>query len=79
VTGPHLSLAQIRNRLILTARTVLRHHRPRPDGRCPVCRTAGCSVATAARNVLRTAEEVQQRSTATEPTEPDQEAPRQVV
>ena len=77
MTSPFLSLAQIRNRLILTARTILRHHRPGPDGRCPICRTAGCPVATAARTVLRTAEEVQQRSTATEPTEPDPDEPQQ--
>ncbi|WDZ87744.1 hypothetical protein [Micromonospora cathayae] len=74
MTAPFLSLAQIRNRLILTARTVLRQHRPGPDGHC---RTPDCPVATAARNVLRTAEEVQQRSTATSPTEPDRDDPQQ--
>ncbi|OZV76984.1 hypothetical protein CA850_24720 [Micromonospora echinospora] len=77
MTAPFLSLAQIRNRLILTARWVLRDHRPGPDGRCPICRTADCPVATAARDVLRTAEEVQQRSTATEPTTPDPDDPQQ--
>ncbi|MBQ1076826.1 hypothetical protein KBX06_27310 [Micromonospora sp. C31] len=77
MTAPLLSLAQIRNRLILTARVILRQHRPGPDGRCPVCRTAGDPVATAARNVPRTAEEVQQRSTATEPTASDQDESQQ--
>ncbi|MEU7980032.1 hypothetical protein AB0B63_16030 [Micromonospora sp. NPDC049081] len=63
MTAPHLSLAQIRNRLVLTARAVLRAHRTDPDGRCLLCRTAGCRVATAARDVIhaaaavRTAEE----------------------
>jgi hypothetical protein len=75
VTAPFLSLAQIRNRLILTARAILRDHGP--EGRCPICRTAACPVATAARNVLRAAEEVQQRSTATEPTEPGRNGPQQ--
>lgn len=65
MTAPFMSLAQIRNRLILTARAILRDHRPGPDGHCPICRTAGCPVATAARNVLHTAEEVPQRNTAT--------------
>ncbi|MFI0794043.1 hypothetical protein ACH4OY_15335 [Micromonospora rubida] len=77
MTAPFLSLAQIRNRLILTARWVLRDHRPGPDGRCPICRTANCPVATAARNVLRAAKQVQQRSTATEPTTPDPNDPQQ--
>ncbi|OZV80876.1 hypothetical protein CA850_11970 [Micromonospora echinospora] len=77
MTAPFLSLAQIRNRLILTARAILRDHRPAPDGRCPICRTAGCPVATAARDVLRTAEEVQQRCTATEPTSPNWDDPQQ--
>ncbi|WP_285788076.1 hypothetical protein [Micromonospora sp. NBRC 101691] len=77
MTAPFLSLAQIRNRLILTARAILRDHRPGPDGRCPICRTAGCRVATAARNVLRTAEGVQLRGTATEPTTPDPDDPQQ--
>ncbi|SCL31382.1 hypothetical protein [Micromonospora inyonensis] len=76
MTAPFLSLTQIRNRLILTARWVLRDHRPGPDGRCPICRVAGCPVATAARNVLRTAEEVQQRSAAAEPPEPDRDNPQ---
>jgi hypothetical protein len=78
MTAPFLSLAQIRNRLILTARWILRDHRPGPDGRCPICRTAGCPVATAARNVPRTAQEVQQRSPATEPATPDRDDPQQV-
>ncbi|MDI5936672.1 MULTISPECIES: hypothetical protein [unclassified Micromonospora] len=55
MTGPFLSLAQIRNRLILTARAVLRDHRAGPDGRCRVCRTPECQVSTAARNVIRAA------------------------
>jgi hypothetical protein len=77
MTAPFLSLAQIRNRLILTARWILRDHRPGPDGRCSICRTADCPVATAAREVLRTAEEVQQRSTAAEPTTTDRDDPQQ--
>ncbi|WP_320065952.1 hypothetical protein [Micromonospora sp. RTGN7] len=77
MTGPHLSLAQIRNRLILTARTILRDHRTSPDGRCRICRTPDCPVATAARNVLHTAEEAQQRSTATPPTTTDRHDPQQ--
>ncbi|WP_431905819.1 hypothetical protein [Micromonospora carbonacea] len=67
MTAPLLSLAQIRNRLILTARWVLRDHRPGPDGRCPVCRTAGCPAAAAARDVLRAATEVQLWSAPTRP------------
>ncbi|GGM11165.1 hypothetical protein [Micromonospora yangpuensis] len=58
MTGPFLSLAQIHNRLILTARQVLRQHRPGPDGCCPTCRTTGCPVADAARDVLHTATRV---------------------
>ncbi|NBE84891.1 hypothetical protein [Micromonospora rubida] len=77
MTAPFLSLAQIRNRLILTARWVLRDHQPGPDGRCPICRTANCPVAAAARDVLRAAKEVQLWSTATEPTAPDRDDPQQ--
>ncbi|WP_405101754.1 hypothetical protein [Micromonospora sp. NBC_01412] len=55
MTAPFLSLAQIRNRLILTARAVLRDHRTGPDGRCRVCRRPHCPVSTAARNVIRAA------------------------
>ncbi|WP_405111887.1 hypothetical protein OG559_02465 [Micromonospora sp. NBC_01405] len=77
MTTPFLSLAQIRNRLILTARAILRDHRPGPDGRCPICRIPECAVATAARNVLAAAEKVQQRSTATPLTTPDHDDPRQ--
>ncbi|MFI1194798.1 hypothetical protein ACH4T9_16280 [Micromonospora sp. NPDC020750] len=77
MTAPFLSLAQIRNRLILTARAILRGHRPGPDGRCPICRTPECAVATAARNVLHAAEKVQKRSTATQPTTPVRDDPQQ--
>ncbi|MEU1884454.1 hypothetical protein ABZ491_03100 [Micromonospora rifamycinica] len=52
MTGPHLSLTQIRNRLILTARAVLRDHRPGPDGHCRICRILDCRLSTAARDVL---------------------------
>lgn len=55
MTAPFLSLAQIRNRLILTARAVLRDHQTGPDGRCRVCRTPQCPVSTAARNVIEAA------------------------
>ncbi|MFI2666185.1 hypothetical protein [Micromonospora carbonacea] len=75
MTAPFLSLAQIRNRLILTARWVLRDHRPGPDGRCPVCRTAGCPEATAARDVLRAATELRLWSTTAQPTAPDRHDP----
>ncbi|MEV6802738.1 hypothetical protein AB0M91_31015 [Micromonospora rifamycinica] len=77
MTAPFLSLAQIRNRLILTARAILHDHRPGPDGRCPVCRIANCRMSTAARDVLRTAEEAQQRSAATEPAESEPADPQQ--
>ncbi|MFJ6199794.1 hypothetical protein [Micromonospora sp. NPDC092111] len=77
MTAPFLSLAQIRNRLILTARVILRDHEPGADARCPICRTPDCPVATAARDVIDAAEEVQQRSTATEPTTPDRDDPQQ--
>ncbi|MER5703633.1 hypothetical protein ABT023_17065 [Micromonospora sp. NPDC002296] len=77
MTAPFLSLTQIRNRLVLTARAILRDHRSGPDGRCPVCRTPDCPVATAARNVLDAAEKVQQRNTATEPTPTDRDDPQQ--
>ncbi|SCL23639.1 hypothetical protein GA0074692_1618 [Micromonospora pallida] len=52
MTGPSLSPAQIRNRLTLAARWILRDHRPDPDGRCPVCRVPDCPAATAARDYL---------------------------
>jgi hypothetical protein len=44
MTAPFLSLAQIRNRLILSARWILRDHSPARDGRCLVCRVADCRV-----------------------------------
>ncbi|WP_229399185.1 hypothetical protein [Micromonospora okii] len=69
MTAPFLSLAQIRNRLILTARAILRDHETGPDGRCRVCRIADCRVATAARDVIRAAEEPPQQSPAASPTE----------
>ncbi|QKW14088.1 hypothetical protein [Verrucosispora sp. NA02020] len=71
MTAPFLSLAQIRNRLILTARWVLRDHRPGPDGCCPICRTADCPVAAAARDVLRSAKETRLWSLAGQPEEGD--------
>ncbi|KXK63405.1 hypothetical protein AWW66_03570 [Micromonospora rosaria] len=77
MTAPFLSPAQIRNRLILTARWVLRDHHPGTDGRCPACRTADCPVATAARDMLRAATGVELWSTATKPTAPDRDDPRQ--
>ncbi|MFI7432433.1 hypothetical protein [Micromonospora haikouensis] len=76
MTAPFLSLAQIRNRLILTARWVLRDHQPEPDGRCPTCRTAGCPVATAARDLLRTATELQLWRPAAPPTGSDRDDTR---
>ncbi|MFF3864205.1 hypothetical protein [Micromonospora sp. NPDC001898] len=77
MTAPFLSLTQIRNRLILTARAILRDHQPGPGGRCSACRTPDCPVATAARNVLDAAEKAQQRSTAAPPTAPDRDEPQQ--
>ncbi|MFI2667499.1 hypothetical protein [Micromonospora carbonacea] len=77
MTAPFLSLAQIRNRLILTARWVLRDHQPAPDGRCPACRTADCPVAVAARDVLRAATEVHLWSATARPDEPGQDGPRE--
>ncbi|WP_327042242.1 hypothetical protein OG400_06005 [Micromonospora ureilytica] len=56
MTAPFLSLAQIRNRLTLTARAVLRAHRTGPDGHCRVCRTPDCRLSTAARNVIEAAD-----------------------
>ncbi len=76
MTALFLSLARIRNRLILAARWVLREHRPGPDGRCPVCRTAGCPPATVARDVLRAATHVHLRRTAAQPAESDREGPQ---
>ncbi|MEV5823209.1 hypothetical protein AB0L22_29030 [Micromonospora haikouensis] len=73
MTAPFLSLAQIRNRLILTARWVLRDHQPTPDGHCPICRTADCPVAAAARDVLRAATEVHLWNTANQPAECDRD------
>jgi hypothetical protein len=75
MTAPFLSLAQIHNRLILTARWVLRDHRPGADKRCPICRITDCPVAAAARDVLRTAREV--RLWNARRTEPDPERPQQ--
>ncbi|MFI1196970.1 hypothetical protein ACH4T9_27435 [Micromonospora sp. NPDC020750] len=77
MTAPFLSLAQIRNRLILTARAVLRDHRTGPDGHCRVCRRPHCPVSTAARNVIHAAEEVPQRSAALPPTAGDPNDPQQ--
>ncbi|WP_428962377.1 hypothetical protein [Micromonospora fluostatini] len=52
MTGPSLSPAQVRNRLILSARWILRDHRPGADGRCPICRVPDCHAATTARSVI---------------------------
>ncbi|GGM02842.1 hypothetical protein [Micromonospora yangpuensis] len=52
MTAPFHSLAQILDRLTLTARWVLREHEPGTDGRCPRCHTPDCAVASAARDVL---------------------------
>ncbi|WP_327037631.1 hypothetical protein [Micromonospora maris] len=61
MTAPFLSLAQIRNRLALTARRINRDQTGQ-EVWCPVC---GASVT----DVLRALEKVQQRSTATVPAE----------
>ncbi|SCL19419.1 hypothetical protein [Micromonospora inyonensis] len=50
--APFRSLAQIRNRLSLTARWILRDHQPAADGRCPVCRVPDCPAVAAARDYL---------------------------
>ena len=52
MTAPFLSLAQIRNRLTLSARWILRTHRPGADGRCPVCRVPDCPPVATARACL---------------------------
>ncbi|MDG4768583.1 hypothetical protein O7632_31495 [Solwaraspora sp. WMMD406] len=52
MTGPDLSPAQVRNRLILSARWILRDHQPDDDGRCPVCRVPDCRPAATARDFL---------------------------
>lgn len=52
MTGPHLSAAQLRNRLILTARWIVADHWPRSDDRCPICRVPNCEVITVARDYL---------------------------
>ncbi|GIJ32801.1 hypothetical protein [Micromonospora sediminimaris] len=52
MTARLLSLAQILNRLALTARRTLREHCPSPGGPCPICRLADCATAAAARDVL---------------------------
>ncbi|WP_189050836.1 hypothetical protein [Micromonospora sonchi] len=64
MTAPFLSLAQIRNRLTLAARHTLRNPARQQD-RCPTC---GAPAADA---------EVQQRSTATGPAEPDRDERQQ--
>ncbi|GIJ30293.1 hypothetical protein Vqi01_54550 [Micromonospora qiuiae] len=64
MTAPFLSLAQIRNRLTLTARHTLRNP-ARQVRRCPVC---GAPAADA---------EVQQRNTATVPAELDRDERQQ--
>jgi hypothetical protein len=56
VTAPFLSLTQIRNRLILSARWIVRDHHPGPDGRCPVCRVPDCPAVSAARDYLAATE-----------------------
>jgi hypothetical protein len=66
VTGPSLSPAQIRNRLTLAARWILRDHRPDPDGRCPVCRIPDCPAATAARDYLAASGSSDPRDSGTE-------------
>ncbi|MGC4803503.1 hypothetical protein [Micromonospora sp. DT233] len=73
MTGPQLSLAQIRNRLVLTARTILRRHLPGSDGRCLACRIPDCRIAIAARDVLDSAEKVRQGRA---PTPPDSNDPQ---
>jgi hypothetical protein len=46
--NPNLSAAQVRNRLILTARCIVAEHWPGADGLCPICRTPDClALATA--------------------------------
>ncbi|BCJ62320.1 hypothetical protein [Micromonospora endophytica] len=54
MTAPFLTLAQILNRLTLTAGRTLREHHPDPEGCCPLCRAPDCAVASAAREVLAT-------------------------
>jgi len=46
-------MAQIRARLILSARRIVLDHAPVTDGRCRVCRVAYCWPRAAARRYLR--------------------------
>jgi hypothetical protein len=53
MAGFELSSAQIRNRLILSARRIVFDHWPDGSGRCPVCRTrGGCEALTHALRYL---------------------------
>ena len=52
MTAPHLSAAQVRNRLTLSARMILRDHDLRADGRCRICRIADCQARTDAEAYL---------------------------
>ncbi|MEU1761660.1 hypothetical protein [Micromonospora sp. NPDC005652] len=49
---PNLSLAQIRNRLILSARMIMTDHWPGEDGSCPLCRYPACLAMAGARAYL---------------------------
>lgn len=63
MTAPFLSLAQILNRLALTARWTLRDHRPALDGTCALCHSPDCPPAIAARDVLETIRQLRWRDT----------------
>ncbi|MGC4804557.1 hypothetical protein [Micromonospora sp. DT233] len=52
MTGPHLSVEQARNRLILNARRTVADHAPAGDGRCRICRVPGCEARRAAQEYL---------------------------
>ncbi|MFF5216065.1 hypothetical protein [Micromonospora sp. NPDC000442] len=62
MNAPFMSLAQILNRLAITARRTLRDHHPTPNGTCPICRVPpDCPAATAARSILDTISQMRWR------------------
>jgi hypothetical protein len=59
MAGFELSSAQIRNRLVLSARHIVFDHWPDDSGRCPVCRTPeSCEALTHALRYLECVRDV---------------------
>ncbi|MEH1016162.1 hypothetical protein V6U90_24005 [Micromonospora sp. CPCC 206060] len=52
MTGPYLSAAQLRSRMVLAARWIVTEHWPADDGRCPVCRVPDCLAIASAHAYL---------------------------